>query len=115
MQKGILDAFPRAGLDVLVVWISMMSTDTFEASQKAIKKFKDGRVMQFFDPQRQAGRAFAESLGCSGKVAWDMYLFYPPGAEWRELPPPPVIFMHQLRDSWANQSRLFEKISCEQK
>lgn len=109
VHKGILKPFPSADLDVMVVWISMMSGDTDEAALKATRKFHDERVKQFFDPQRMAGQVFAESLGHSGKVTWDMYLFYPPKADWRALPPPPEVFMHQLRGSWADQNYLFEK------
>jgi hypothetical protein len=109
VQYGILRAFPYADLDLLLVWISMMSGDTYEAAQKAEKKFKDKRVKQFYDPQQLAGRAIAKSLGHSDQVAWDIYLFYPGGALWEDLPPPPETFMHQLRDSWADQSCLFEK------
>ena len=87
----------------------MMSGDTYKAAQKAFKKFKDVRVKQFYDPQQLSGRAFAASLGHSDKVAWDVYLFYPPRTMWGELPPPPEVFMHQLRDSWADQDCLFEK------
>lgn len=87
----------------------MMSGDTDEAAQKAVKKFKDKRVKQFYDPRQLAGRVFAKSLGHNDKVAWDIYMFYPGGVIWRNLPPPPDAFMHQLRDSWADQSRLFEK------
>jgi hypothetical protein len=108
VQYGILKAFPNADLDVLLVWISMMSGDTDEAAQKAAKKFKDKRVKQFYDPQQLAGRAFAKSLGHGDKVAWDIYLFYPRGVRWQDLAPPPEAFMHQLRDSWADQSCLFE-------
>jgi hypothetical protein len=108
VQYGILKSFPHAELDVLLIWVSMMSGDTYEAAQKAAKKFKDKRVKQFYDPQQLAGRAFAKSLGCSDGVAWDIYLFYPLGTLWQDLPPPPESFMHQLRDSWADQRRLFE-------
>ena len=87
----------------------MMSGDTYKATQKAVKKFKDGRVKHFYDPRQLSGRALAASLGHSDKVAWDVYLFYPPRMMWGELPPPPEVFMHQLRDSWADQDCLFEK------
>ena len=56
-----------------------------------------------------AGKAFAGSLGHKDKVAWDIYLFYPEKSMWKELPPQPEAYMHQLRDSWADQSCLFEK------
>ncbi len=108
MQNGILKRFPHADLGLLVIWISMMSGDTCEAAQTAAGKFADKRVKQFYDPRQLAGRAFAKSLGHDDRVAWDIYLFYPPGAQWRDLPPQPEEFMHQLRDGWADQRRLFE-------
>ncbi len=92
----------------MVIWIAMMSGDTYATAQKAAEKFKDGRVKQFYDTRQLAGRAFAKSLGHSSEVAWDVYLFYPCRAVWRELPPPPEIFLHQLRDSWADPRCLFE-------
>ena len=87
----------------------MMGGDTAEAAQRAVAKFKDARVRQFYDPGQLAGKAIAGSLNFDGKVAWDIYLFYPAGAMWKELPPRPEVFMHQLRDSWADQNCLFEK------
>ena len=87
----------------------MMSGDAYEAAQKATGKFKDGRVRQFFDPKKAAGKAFSKSLGHEDKVTWDFYLFYPGQSMWHELPPVPELYMHQLRDSWADQDRLFEK------
>lgn len=109
MQKGILKAFPKADLAVLAVWISMMKDDTFDAAQKASAKFIDGRVQQFYDSHRLAGKAVAASLGHEGKVAWDIYLFYPPQSLWGDGPPPPEVYTHQLPDSWADQTRLYEK------
>jgi hypothetical protein len=101
--------FTDAPLDVLVVWIALKEGDTLEAARKAVGKFTDARVRQFFDPKQRAGKAIADCLGYGGKTAWDFYLFYPPGAEWREIPPGPEVYMHQLRNNWADQNRLFEK------
>jgi hypothetical protein len=113
--KGIIKSFPDANMDVLVVWIAMMGGDTYEAAQKAAHTFNDGRVKQFFDPKQIAGRAIADSLGHDGEVAWDFYLFYPVQSTWRELPPAPEVYMHQLRSGWADQSRLFEKSMLKKK
>jgi hypothetical protein len=109
VQKAVVKEFPQADLDVFVVWISVMHADTYQAARKATRKFKDNRVKQFFDPKQMSGRAFAQSLGHPGKVAWDMYLFYPPKMVWKNLPPPAKTYFHQLRGSWADQSCLFEK------
>ena len=87
----------------------MMESDTYATAEPATKKFNDERVKQFYDPQRLAGKAFAKSLGHEGQIAWDIYLFYPLQSLWEELPPQPEVYMHQLRNSWADQSCLFEK------
>jgi len=51
------------------------------------------------------GKTIANSVGWSGNVAWDIYLFYSPFAEWRETPPKPVYWMHQLTDGWASKEK----------
>jgi len=94
---------------VLAVWVAMMSRDTYGAARIASSKFNDKRVRQFYDTQKAAGKAFARSLGHDGCVAWDFYLFYPVLSEWMDLPPQPETYVHQLRNGWADQSRLFEK------
>ena len=51
----------------------------------------------------------AASLGDSEEVAWDIYLFYKPGQSGGILPSfAPDTYMHQLVDSWADQSHLFQ-------
>ncbi|MGH9520187.1 MAG: hypothetical protein ACRD2D_11085 [Terriglobales bacterium] len=63
----------------------------------AAKHFSDeARVRQFYDPRDRVGRAIAAQLGKPGRSAWDIYLFYPPGARWQAAPPPPLRWMHQL-------------------
>ena len=37
----------------------------------------------------------AKEFGWSD-TAWDIYLFYPKGAEWRGKPPAPSTYVHQL-------------------
>ena len=41
------------------------------------------------------------SVGWEGKIAWDIYIFYPPNIEWKDIPPQPVCWMHQMSDDWA--------------
>lgn len=66
-----------------------------EAAQRASLIFDDPRVHQFFDPSRRVGQTLAKGL-VQGTVAWDIYLFYDKGAEWRERPAKPARWMHQL-------------------
>jgi hypothetical protein len=96
VRNGVLEGHPQAGLHAAIVWISMMDSDVLEAA----------RVANFFDPEQISGKAVAGSLGNPDEVAWDMYLFYKPGALWQDEPPAPLAWMHQLSDSWADPARL---------
>jgi hypothetical protein len=90
---------------VIVVWLPMLEGDTEAAAQGAADTIlADPRVRHLYDPERHAGRAIARHLGAEqDQVAWDIYLFYEPGAEWREAPPTPAAWMHQLTNSrWAD-------------
>jgi hypothetical protein len=65
------------------------------------------RVCHFYDAERRVGKAIGWSLGAgAGEVAWDIYLFYDGHSEWREEPPLPIAWMHQLTESgWADPAR----------
>lgn len=42
-----------------------------------------------------------------GEPAWDVYLVYPPGTEWKgNKPPKPAYFMHQLVGRLPDNRRL---------
>jgi hypothetical protein len=74
----------------MVVWIPMVDDDELVAAEEASALFRDAAVPQFWDGARRAGKDVSRSLGDPEGVAWDIYLFYPPEAEWTEegLPPP---------------------------
>jgi len=81
----------------------MLRGDSRDAAEPSVKLLNDPRVRHFYDPQQAAGKMIADSIGWNGKVAWDIYLFYPPDVEWSDAPPAPADMMHQLTDTWANQ------------
>lgn len=95
LRDAVLDAFPDADLHVQIVWLDMLPGDRASTAREAALRLGDSRVRHFHDPGRAAGRAFARGLLPVG-VAWDVYLFYPAGAEWLEEPPRPVSWSHQL-------------------
>jgi hypothetical protein len=81
----------------------MLPADSAIAAQLMALAIRSANLRHFHDPQQQAARAFAGSLGAAGKVAWDIYLFYPPGRLWQNCPPPPAVWAHQLgKGSWAD-------------
>lgn len=63
----------------------------------------DARLFHGWDRTRSTGEAFSRMLGLKG-TAWDVYLVYGPDAQWEgELPPAPLVWMHQLsRDPGAD-------------
>lgn len=84
----------------------MLPVDNKEAARRSSKLVADQSVSQFYDPSRRAGHAIAASFGAAGRVAWDIYLFYPAGSEWAEAPPVAVDWVHQLGGrSWADSGR----------
>jgi hypothetical protein len=74
----------------MIVWIPMLDDDERPAAVAASDPFRALGVPQFWDGEQKLGRAVAGSLAIPDWVAWDIYLFYPPGAKWTEggLPPP---------------------------
>lgn len=99
MLKSVLEDFPKADIDVSIIWIDMLRSDNAAAAAKIAKMFDDPRVRQFHDPRdsRLAGKAFAHGLIREGAgVAWDIYMFYDKDARWDEHPPKPIDWMHQL-------------------
>ena len=76
------------------------------AREKAVI-FDDPRVHQFWDPNQLSGKAVAEALGYKGRIAWDIYLFYPPGCQWQKHPPQPADWMHQISAGWADRGHFY--------
>ena len=99
MLKSVLQDFPNTDIGVSIVWIDMLGGDNESAARESALLIKDARAAHFHDPRplRLAGKAFAEGLlkGGSGH-AWDIYMFYDKGVEWKVKPPQPVEWMHQL-------------------
>jgi len=78
-------------LTPIVVWIPMLDADELPAADEASARFSDLAVPQFWDGSKNLGKEVGRSLGADDWVAWDIYLFYPPGAEWTDaagLPAP---------------------------
>lgn len=106
MRTAIIGGVAEPELPTFVVWLPMLPADNQEAARRSSKLVADPSVSQFYDPSLRVGHAIAASLGAAGRIAWDIYLFYPAGGEWTGAPPPPVDWMHQLGPrSWADGGR----------
>jgi len=80
----------------------MLAGDNEASVSNSAKIFESEQVRQFYDPNKVAGKIIAESIGANNMIAWDTYLFYDKGTEWKEHPPTPLDWAHQLDDLWAD-------------
>ena len=87
-------------LTILVVWQPMLSTDWGRPGTGSLGRLSDGRVRQFWDADRHVAQAlkmsFSEredTLGCciTDGVWWDLIAVFPPGTEWHERLPEPLL------------------------
>ena len=62
----------------------MVDGDERPAADEASARFRTLSVPQFWDGSKALGKEVARSLGVGDWTAWDIYLFYPPGAEWTD-------------------------------
>ena len=51
-------------------------------AEEASARFSGLDVPQFWDRSKRLGEEVGRSIGAPEWTAWDIYLFYPPGAEW---------------------------------
>jgi hypothetical protein len=70
----------------------MLDGDELEFAQEASELFRDRALPQYWDGNTRLGREVARSIHAEGWVAWDIYLFYPPGVRWTDsgIPAPEV-------------------------
>jgi hypothetical protein len=89
----------------LVVWVEMLRGDERADVGALARALSDPRVRWFHDPKRRVGEAIGVALGSKGEPAWDVYAFFDSDAEWKEGPPAPRAWVHQLADVWADPAR----------
>jgi hypothetical protein len=84
------------------VWVPILLTDAERAVPTATKRLPDQRVIHFWDAQGELVEAYKTILPTKNEEtgeyikAWDVYLLFAPGIEWKDQPPQPTFWMHQL-------------------
>ena len=98
VQEQVLDPLRTAALKVFVVWAPVLKTDTREAAAQATRLIPDLRARHYWDSELCLGRRFADvvPLPRKGRLAWDVYFGNGADAQWKEAPPMPAAWMHQL-------------------
>ncbi|MCI0639884.1 MAG: hypothetical protein L0Y72_08010 [Gemmataceae bacterium] len=100
VQEQVLSKVDSEKLSAFVVWLPFVDGDSREKAAEAMKVLTDKRATHFWDARSEIGKAFAEHIkapkGQKLLVAWDYYALFEAGAKWKDSPPAPVEWMHQL-------------------
>jgi hypothetical protein len=90
--KSVTDARVKA----YIVWLPIFGGDFKGEARKLSNSFRDKRVSYFLDPESLSGKQWERVLKTERFIAWDVYLLYGADANWKEEPPQPAFWMHQL-------------------
>jgi hypothetical protein len=100
VQEKVLRQVDSEGLAVFVVWLPFVDGDSREKAVEAMNVLSDKRAKHFWDSRGEVGKAFAPHIklpkGEMVGVAWDYYALFEPRAKWKDSPPAPTEWMHQL-------------------
>jgi hypothetical protein len=98
-------------LAVYVVWLPALNSQSPAELQKngaeAAKLIDDPRVRFYVDPRGFSGTAYGKLMNIPrGSPAWDIYFAFDGNAKWKDQPPKPQYWMHQL---WGMDPKLLLK------
>ena len=108
----MLEKIKSDQLKIFVVWTPAYPGDSRDKAEKAASTVADERATHFWDGTRKLGDRYREVLVLPEQVhtAWDVYVTFDRGAEWKDAPPKPDVWMHQLsgvgEDRWLSGERL---------
>ena len=97
VQSKVLEKVKGDDLRVYAVFVPILGSDAESTIAKAAARLPDPRVSRFWDGEGELVRGFAPVLSLGEDPAWDVYLLYGPEAEWKDAPPAPSSWMHQLQ------------------
>jgi len=98
----LLAEFPDARLRVLVVWEPVLKTDVAAPLTRVLGLLEDGRVTQYWDPDRIISTDLVRSVNETparygrdealppGFIAWDVVAVFSSTAKWEHDPPAPA-------------------------
>lgn len=85
-----------------ILWLPVLENDSCQAAEGVRSALPtDSRMVHFWDRDLIVSRAYHQVLQLGQRqrrhrVAWDIFLLYRAGTVWRERPPVPTFWMHQL-------------------
>jgi len=111
VRDHVLDA--DADVEVHVVWGRVLPSDDRQAVLAAAETLEGDAVRHYWDPEMLLGRRLGEHMALLGAdFAWDVYLFYAPGAAWGDTPPEPAAWAHQMSGLEADHFRTGDELDA---
>jgi len=107
-------------LAIFVVWLPRYPGDNREKAVAATRNVPDSRAHHFWDPDTWLAQQYGQILGLpEGKqFAWDTYMVFDANTSWKDGPPTPSSWMHQMggtlgRDHprWLDGGRFRESVA----
>lgn len=95
-MQTVLEKKTGVPLDILIVWTPAIAGDDYAAANRSVNKVPDSRARHYWDGSQGLGEAFSPVLGIRSRMAWDVYLLFGADAEWKDGPPVPAAWLHQL-------------------
>lgn len=108
VQEKVLHRLPSADLKVFTVWLPQYEGDSRIAALSAKRIVSDGRALHFWDSLGALGERYGQllDLPANRTFAWDVYMVFDQDTNWKEKPPTPAYWMHQLDADTAEHPRL---------
>ncbi len=109
-MDAILRRHPDNPVKVFVVWEPILSTDWSPPTTFAMKRIRDQRAQQYWDPDHRVARKLAADArspqpvpDCCERsgILWDLAAVYQPVASWNERMPPADVLNGSVVDMAA--------------
>lgn len=82
---------------MLVLWAPYLQHDNPSTARQASTYLSDRRVEHFWDLWRFGSRTYSKQFNYPLLEAWDLFVGYEPGTEWKVQPPEEAFYL-QNRD-----------------
>ena len=98
VREQILESLKTDNVKVYVVWTPVLREDDRMNADNATQLIQHDRAQHFWDDDKSLGLSFGKivTLPRERTLAWDVYFLFDQEAEWKNQPPAPIEWMHQL-------------------
>ncbi len=80
------------------MWVPILKSDVEGSVAQATGQLPDERVSHFWDGNGELVKGYSRVMKFGdGQPAWDVYFVFDHDAEWKDEPPAPAYWMHQLK------------------